>query len=72
LPRFGGPHEGLADLEAVDPVLAHERDVKRGEDAAFGDDDALRRSGGVLPLTPALSPEGRGGSGAPLLGRWIG
>jgi hypothetical protein len=41
--RIVGAHERLADQERADAVRAQRGDVGRCEDAAFGDDEPVRR-----------------------------
>ena len=43
---FAGAHEGFADKKGIDAVVAHQSDVVGGEDAAFGDDNAIFRDEG--------------------------
>jgi hypothetical protein len=40
------PHEGFAHQKGMNAVLAHERHIRRGVNAAFSDDGAVRRDAG--------------------------
>src|SRR3982751_6135018 len=42
-PGIGRAHESLADQERVHALGTHECDIARGDDAAFGDDEAILR-----------------------------